>query len=253
MGTGLPGVTPGSDGSFEHPRLVDARQVHAGGAGSGQNALGDESDELAPTHCDAARLRLRPYALDDVVERRALDVDDVHAHLHAAGARQIEPDRLHAWHSTPGFARDGRDLARDADVSRRELDVVRDEWRSRANEDSTPTRIDPTRTRVGSKLSRLYAPLQGREAAAPKVRGAPRVADCAVEEDRESELRPDAGGDLTRRVLGEFHLTRGQGNDWNDVDDAHPRMHALVDVQIDARDRRRDSCQERIDERRAIA
>ena len=30
-------------------------------------------------------------------------------------------------------------------------------------------------------------------------------------------------------------------------------MHALVDAQIDARDRRRDSCQERIDERRAIA
>ena len=230
MGTGRPGQTTGSDGSFEHPRLVYAGHVHPGGAGSGEDALGNESDELAPTHRDAPRRRLRPYALDDVVERRALDVDDVHAHLHAARARQIEPDRLHAWHSTPGFARDGRDLARDADISRRELDVVRDERLSRADEDSTPTRIDLARTRVGSKLTRLHAPLQGREAATPKVRGAARVADRAVEEDRMSELRPDAGRDLTRRVLGELHLTRRQGNEGNDVDDAHPGMHALVDA-----------------------
>lgn len=230
MGTGLPGETTGSDGSFEHPRLVDAGHLDPGGAGSGEDALGNEPDQLAPAHCDAPRRRLRPYALDDVVERRALDVDDVHAHLHAARARQIEPDRLHAWHSTPGFARDGRDLARDADISGRELDVVRDEWLSRADEDSTPTRIDPPRTRVGSKLTRLHAPLQGREAAAAKVRGAPRVADRAVEEDRESELRPDAGRDLTRPILGEFHLTRGQGNEWDDVDDAHPGMHALVEA-----------------------
>ncbi len=77
----------------------------------------------------------------------------------AAGARQVEPDRLYAGHPAPGLARDGRDLARDAEISRRELDVVRDEWLSRADEDRTPTRIDQARTRGGCKLTRLHASL----------------------------------------------------------------------------------------------
>src|SRR5438093_140682 len=113
--------------AFEHSTLVDSRNVDAGGACSRVDALGHETHELPVGYLDPAPTCFDAHPLDSVVQRRPVEVEDVHAHLHESRARKAQPDRLHAGKPTARLADYRRDLAGRLDGVRREDQVVGDE------------------------------------------------------------------------------------------------------------------------------
>ena len=182
------------------------------------------------------------------MQRRPLDVDDVHAHLDAARARELEPDRLHARKPPARLAHRGRDGLGDGEVVRLELDVVRHERPPGTDENDAGPRIDLERPEVRAQLIRVDPPRELFEASTAEERGPPATPHLAVEEHGDAELRTDALGDLEGRAacLGEVG-----GNDRDERDDvrgADARVDALVPAQVDAVARRRDPGDEGVDE-----
>ena len=94
---------------------------------------------------------------DDPVKRRRGDVDQVHRDLRAAGAREPEPERLHARKAAVARPDRRGDRAGHLDVARVELEVERDERRAHAEEDGARGRMELRRAEERLDLARTRA------------------------------------------------------------------------------------------------
>src|SRR5262245_16244037 len=118
-----------------------------------RRACGHQPDELGAFDVDAARVRLRLDAREDVVESGRLVVLDVHAHLRMTGAGERKPEGANSGETAASLAHDRGDLARNARVVGREVDVERDQRPAGADDDAARTRIETWRPEVGGDLA----------------------------------------------------------------------------------------------------
>ena len=125
---------------------------------------------------------------------RALEIEHVHADLHSARPRELEPDRLHARHAAARLADCGGDRAGHFDGARREVDVVGDERPPRADEHCARARVDLERSELRHELARVHPPPELVEPAPPEKRRSPPPSDLAVEEHREPDVTADRLG-----------------------------------------------------------
>ena len=149
---------------LEDPRRVDVRDHGVRAVRRVEDARRDEPDELAGGDVHTACLRLGPHALDDVVQRRLLEVDHVHLTCTLGRIWQEEADRLHAGHPAARLREPRGDLARDLGVvgrrarrcRRRAASALRRARRPSAGRSvpgRRPARARPTRPRRPSSSS----------------------------------------------------------------------------------------------------
>src|SRR6185437_14341345 len=148
-------------GHLEHPvggHAVDRKRRPGGGCGRRRR---HQADELAPLHLHPP-LRREPCDLgDDDVERRRRDVDQVHRHLGAAGARQPQAEGLDAGQTAVAFAHRRGDRARHLHVAGAQVDVERDEWRADAQQNGAGPRMEVRRAVERDDLPARELPRQG--------------------------------------------------------------------------------------------
>src|SRR5262249_7671320 len=129
----------GSAVLVEEPQLEDARRVEAGdpelGASRGRRGAGrHQPDELDAVDLRSPLLGLALEPGDDLVERGRLPVLHVHAHLHAAGPWQVEPERPHPGEAAVAFPYEHRKLAGGRDGRPAEVDIEGDQRWTRPND-----------------------------------------------------------------------------------------------------------------------
>ena len=184
---------------LEHPRRVDAgnRRRPPGRGLRCKTRAGTRPTSSPPATSTPRVSRLGDArAAIDLVERRAVEVEHVHAHLGAPRARQVEADGLHARHPSARLAHAGRDLARDLHVVGRQLDVVGDERSAarrrgphpcagRAGAGRRPARSSPASTR---RVELVEPSASGRTPVAvhlpPRRRGRPGKPELGAETSR---------------------------------------------------------------------
>ena len=182
---------------------------------------------------------------DDLVQRRGLVVLDVHAHLHEARARELEPERADAREPAVLLAYEPRNLARSLDAAT-EVDVERDQRPPGADEHAAGTFIQPRRAEVRRELARVDPALQLGRPARSEERGAAPVRELSVQENRQAELGTDPLGDLERHRPRPRHVRTLQCDDRNDVRGADARMGAFVPPEVDPLPRARDTGDKRL-------
>ncbi len=210
----------------------------------------DETDELpGPDPCTAS-LRLAHDALDELVRRRRVEVDDVRRDLHTASQPQAE--RLHAAESAGRLAHRRGDLL--GDVERPvQLDVEGKERRAYADEHRTCPWVEPRRPVGLHDVAGVDSPLELGGAATPVERRAAIVGECPVEEDRHPELVTEPPRDGSRNRLGGRDILTSKCHDRDDVGRTDPWMNAVVPLQVDRLPRRRHTCDEPVLETPIVA
>src|SRR5205814_322287 len=149
---------------IEKPQLEYTRCVERGNpqrrpGRSDGSACGYQTDELGGENGCPAQLGLRFDTRDDLVERGRLPVLDVHAHLDAARAGQVETERTDAGKPTAAFAHDLGDRESRLEVAL-DVDIEGDQRRPRADDDSACFRVEARRPVIRAELARGEAALE---------------------------------------------------------------------------------------------
>lgn len=232
---------------LEHMRGVEARDPQ-GRTGSGERSAGrHQAHELRADDLRAPRFCLLLDPGHDLVQRRRLEVLDVHRDLDEPGAGQVEPERAHAGESSARLADERSDLARRRELAA-QIDVERDQRPPRPDDHSAGSRVKLTRAIVRLELARRDPSSELRRPPAPEERRPPTGRELSVEEDREPELVADTTRERRRR-LPRFRQPVGPERDErDDVGGADPRVCAFVAPQIDPLAGALDAFEERRDE-----
>ncbi len=186
------------------------------------------------------------------MQRRSVDVDDVHAHLDASGCGELQADRLHTGHPAARLTNGRGHVPCHRDVVRREVEVVRDEHVTSSDENRARAWVDLARPLVGDELAVVDACAELVEPPTPEVGGSPAPTDLAVQEDRKPELVSDTSSEVTRGRDRSRHLVGAKRHERHDIGGPHAWVHAGVLPEVDALGRYRDAREQRIDERRIV-
>ena len=123
-------------------------------------AAGSSPTSSALSHSTPRSAASRTTRSTTSCEAHAVEVDQVHAHLRAPGAREANAERLHRRQPAAGFADGGRDRDRHVDVVRSEHDVERHERLPCPDEHGARARVERGWPEVGSELAGIDPPLQ---------------------------------------------------------------------------------------------
>ena len=191
----------------------------------------------------------------DLVQRRRLEVEDVHAHLDLAGTRQAQPDRLHARHPAARLADRARDVLGDGDVVGVEHEVVRDERIAGAHEGDPGPARSTSRGPASGRSS--PAAIRRTSSSSPPLRKKAGPATSAHEPVQEHG-KPDVGAEPFARLasavcLGQLPLRPLERDERHDVDRSDAGMDAVVPAQVDELDRARRARDERLDQLSVVA
>ena len=215
-----------------------------------ERALRHESHDLAPRGRHAARFRLQLHRVERAMQRRAIDVDEIHRDLRLTVDLEAKP--LHvaepARRSTHGLG----DFLRDGHVGGvAKVDVVRDEKGTRADGDGARRRVNAARSEVGIAVGiRADLGTQTLELSASHVREVLAIGACGgalVQKDRDLELAADALTEGSRERDAVFHRAALERHEGHDVGGTHAGMLAAVRVEIDMLARRLDAGERRGD------
>jgi hypothetical protein len=183
------------------------------------------------------------------VERRGIDVDDIHAHLSSSRVGEPQADCLHAVHAPARRAYGACDVLRDDPIFRREHEVVRDQHVTGADEHYTCSRVDTGMAiAIRRELSGFDPPLEFADTASAEERRpvpAPRV---PVQEDGQAEVVRKPASELPRHRDRARHVVGVERDDRDDVRDADAWVHALVPAKIDPVDREREAAEQGLDQ-----
>src|SRR5512132_3319258 len=243
--------------------LEQAELEHPGGAelGEPQRRCGrvehgsgrEQADQLAAGEGDAPYGRLGFDSGDDLVNGCCLPVLDVHAHLHAPRARQLETERPHTWEPASGLADNRGHCARHLDVVRRQLDVEGDERRPGSDQHGANAGVEARRAEIGTQLSGVDSLLQRVRPAQPEERRTSAITDGSVEEDRQPVLAADTLRQRERRAPRAIHVVGHDRNERHHVRGADARVHAVVSRQVDQLAGTPDAGEQRLDQGRILA
>jgi ubiquinone/menaquinone biosynthesis C-methylase UbiE len=182
------------------------------------------------------------------VQRDAVGLLNVHAHLHDAAALEREAEGADTGKAAPRLADGGSDLARNLEVVREQVDVEGNERPPRGHEDTARRRVESRRAVVGSNLAGVDPPLQLRRPSTPEERRPAARTDLPVEEHRQADLVPYAPGQLERGFPRPLEILLPDGDERHDVGSPDSRVRALVAAQVDSLARAGDAGEERLHE-----
>ncbi len=174
------------------------------------------------------------------MRRGRVEIDDVRRDLDPP-VSEPERERLDAGQPAAGLPHRGGDLARNVEWPL-ELQVEGEERRARAYQDRAEGGVQPRRPVRGHKLFGIDTRLQLDRPAPPVERRAPALCERPVEEHRYPELFPEPPCDGARHRLRARQILPQERDEWDDVDRAHPRVHALVATEVDRASSLRDAC-----------
>lgn len=211
-----------------------------------------EPDELCSSNGCAVGTRFFLDSRDDLVQRRRLEILDVHAHLRVTRARQEEAKRTHACKATALLADHRRDRAGGLDVRRGEIDVERNQRTTRSDNDAACTLVESRRTEVRLDLTGVDPPLQLLGATATVERRPAAGRRLCVQEDRQFQLGANPLREAQGRVTRPLTVGDVEGNDRDDVRRPDARMCSLVIPQVDALPCARNPREQRFDQRDVV-
>jgi Methyltransferase domain len=227
------------------------RRLDPPGAGRLDDARrGYEPHELALAHAGAARRGFRDNALHELVRRGRVEIDDVRRDLDPPFF-EPERERLDSGQPAAGLPHGRSNLARDLEWPL-ELQVEGEERCACAHEDRAECGVQPSWPVRRHELSRIDALLQ-RDRPAPAVeRRPPTRCERAVEEHRHPELLPEPPCDDSCHRLRARQIFPHERDERDDVDRAHPRVHALVATEVDRASSLRDTCKKSVLQRLVV-